>query len=179
MIYALYAMGPDGEFGSEKGLPWGSLPEELEFFYEFLEPFKADVIVVGKRTYETAPRRLREMLEKRLVLVWGRTPPKEFYSPQHRHLRYVGKGLKTYLNGSDAVIIGGATLLEEAANQKIIDAFVRSTVNKKLSGDIWDNRPTVYLKHDDLRLWPVDSAVVVHRTGSNVKYEFITEGVYL
>lgn len=179
MIYALYAMGPNGEFGSAIGLPWGSFSEELEFFYEFLEPFKADIIVVGKRTYETAPKRLREVLEKRQVLVWGRTPPTIWYNEQHRHLRYIGKGLKTYLNGSDAVIIGGAALLEEAASQKVIDAFIRSTIEMKLCGNMWDNFPTIKLKHDDLLLWPVDSAVVVHRRGENEKYTFVSEGVYL
>ncbi|QGH45267.1 thymidylate synthase [Bacteriophage Eos] len=179
MIYALYAMGPNGEFGSAKGLPWGSFPEELEFFYASLDAGKSDVIIVGKRTYETAPKRLRELLEKRRVLVWGRTPPENWYNPRHRHLRYIGKGLKTYLNGSDAVIIGGAALLEEAASQKVIDVYLRSTIEMKLCGNMWDNFPTIKLKHDDLLLWPVDSAVVVHRRGENEKYRFVSEGVYL
>lgn len=179
MIYALYAMGPNGEFGSEKGLPWGSFPEELGFFYECLDAGKSDVIIAGKRTYETAPKRLRETLEKRRVLVWGRTPPANFYNSRHKHLRYIGKGLKTYLNGSDAVIIGGAALLEEAAKQKVIDVYLRSTIEMKLCGNMWDNFPTIKLKHDDLLLWPVDSAVVVHRRGENEKYRFVSEGVYL
>ena len=179
MINALYAVGPKGEFGAEDGrLPWGSFPQELENFYSLLEKeFRSDIILVGKKTYETAPPRLKRLLSERYVLVYGRTPPKEwFHATKHKLITQIGRGLCSYTKEIDMVCIGGKTVIELLASKKLLNTHVRSVVTRKYSDEGFVNS-RVYL--DPYKLGLEDAAIIEHKRGSSDMLEFVQQGVYL
>lgn len=178
MINALYAVGPKGEFGTENGrLPWGSFPEELEVFYNTLkDDFKGDIILVGKRTYETAPPRLKRILESRFVLVYGRTPPKWICPNKHKLITQLGKGLLSYSPKVDIVCIGGKTVIEELASKKLLNTHVRSVVTRQYYEEGFPNA-RVYLNPHKLGL--ENAAIIEHKRGKGEMLQFVQEGVYL
>lgn len=179
MITAIYAVGPNGEFGTDEGrLPWGSFPQELENFYNLLEKdFKSAIILVGKRTYETAPPRLKRLLSERYVLVYGRTPPKDWlHDSKHKLLTQIGKGLQSYTEEVDILCLGGKTVIELLASKKLINTHVRSIVTRKYCDDGFASA-RVFL--DPYKLGLGDAAIIEHKRGHSDTLEFVQQGVYL
>ena len=187
MITAVFAMGVNGEFGSNSrnGLPWGTIPEELENFYNLLEnECKGDIILVGKKTYETAPPRLRRLFEQRMVLVYGRSEP-AWYVPQnrkvinkpHKLITKIGPGLRKYAERTDIVAIGGKTVIEQMLKHKLVDTVLRSLVLRKDGAPF--SSATVYLDPYMMDNAFKDAAIVQHLYGENELYKFVLEGIYL
>lgn len=182
MINALFAVGPNGEFGTNNGrLPWGSFPEELENFYSLMEnDFARDIVLIGKNTYETAPPRLRNLLCDRLVLVYGRSEPKwhENVLPgNHKLITKIGKGLVSYAADTDIVAIGGKTVLHQLMKKNLLNSALRSVVYRKDGSH--SSIATVYLDPVVVDSAFKDAAIIQHRTGENLMYRFVLEGVYL
>lgn len=178
MIFGLFAVGDHGEFGLKDGkLPWGSFKEELEVFYSTLEELRHDPIIIGKNTYESALPRLRKALETRLVYVYGRTKP-EFYGVNHKLLTQIGGSFKRVTDAweSDALVLGGATLLHHFYNRGLFDGFIRSTVSRK--DGLFHPNSDFHLNTGFFQDSP-DATVFLLEQGENEELTFKQETVYL
>ncbi|ATS94057.1 putative dihydrofolate reductase [Pectobacterium phage DU_PP_V] len=161
-MYAVYAKGPRGEFGSNhgNGLPWGSYPEELERFYWGLNNFslkikskeKEPILVTTEKWYESTPSSILHKIEEaagtvKWVLVGRNQKESEEYSlgALDRHLRVsqVGKSLDMYLEGLGytGICIGGANLLITLYSLDLISEALVSIVQSKG----WSHYPHTYL----------------------------------
>lgn len=187
MIAALYAMRNDHAFGlfdpatfsASGALPWGSVPEELENFYQILDQFEA--VLVGHNTYTTAPPRLKKILSKKPIvyIVGSRAPTLITETSQNmRFLTQVGSSIREFCSEIDTVCIGGKALLETLADQGALDAIYRSTITPK-AGTIPSLDNIIYLDHPLLSGTPPHAVVSYVASGENERYRFVTEGIYL
>ncbi|URC15150.1 dihydrofolate reductase [Paraglaciecola Antarctic GD virus 1] len=129
MIKLSFACGVNGEFGLNGGLPWGRM------FKNDMDAFKAFttncVLVMGRKTFESLPTKLRGL--KHIVLT-SKTGGVYTQSEQTPDLLYniddVPKYLK-YLDATleqDVCVIGGAKLIEETMS--ICDMMLNTIVVK-------------------------------------------------
>lgn len=187
MITALYAMRVDGAFGvfnpatmdAYGGLPWGSIPEELEQFYRVLDTYQ--VVIVGHNTYTTAPPRLKKALDKKsIVYVVGSASPILIKNP-HSNVRFIthlGSKITSFCEEIEAVCIGGKALLETLATMGCLDGIYRSTIYPK-AGTVPSLDHIMYLEHPVLKSVPPDAVVTHIASGENERYRFVMEGIYL
>lgn len=174
MNYAVYAVGPDGQFGLGGRLPWGSLPEELEHFYAVVD--KASVLVVGAKTYFSSPPRLRSLLSRKTVYIYGLPKGDDLFSDNHRYLTKLSYAFRKVTGNFSTMFIGGKVLLEEAHFHKLIDVHIRSTVHPKC---VVEKMPAdTYLSNEFLRV-PQSATVVYQRGGNTDDYYFSIERIYL
>lgn len=68
MISLHFAVGSAGEFGLNGGLPWGSIPKELETFWKGLKSEKPDFIVMGSSTFRSLPKAVIDRLKEVAVV---------------------------------------------------------------------------------------------------------------
>lgn len=173
MNYALYATGPDGQFGLNGKLPWGSLPEELEHFYVRAE--KAIAVVVGAKTYFNSPKRLRDFLNTKIVYVYGSVDGK-LRSDKHFFLTKLTSSFRKVTKDYSVVFIGGKALLEKAMKEKLLDVLVAT--------EIRPNCPTqampadVYLAPFLVDI-PESASVVYTKQGRTEEFNFKVRSVYL
>ncbi len=139
MIIAMYAVGPNGEFGLRGKLPWGSFKEELDAFYSQLDVLNPDNIIIGAGTYLALPYAVRERMIGEADLFIRADRPladsiKEIYTP----ISMIGDTLPTFLKDQQTVVLGGANLLLEMYQHGHIESAFVSTIfsEQKLEADI-------------------------------------------
>lgn len=160
MITAMYAVGPNGEFGLRGKLPWGSFKEELDAFYSQLDVLNPDNIIIGAGTYLALPEVVRQRMigESDLFIRADRPLPDGIiYTP----ISKIGDTLPTFLKDQQTVVLGGATLLYEMYIHGHIESAFVSTIfsNQKLEADVHLDNTILDYNYESTRL--------VYATGAN------------
>lgn len=184
MIVGLYAVGQNGEFGLNGRLPWGSFPEELAAFNDILESNKGYHILVGYKTWSTLPTSVKKRLAdlKYSILVYAERKTRELLElsklPNVTVITKLDYSLKDFLKDSLALVIGGASLLEECLDQGILDGCYISTVVNKDPGRIGFECDTALLPPlwDEIHMPP--ATVFVVASGENENLSFVQEYHY-
>lgn len=116
-----FAMGQDGEFGKDGGLPWGSYPSELEFFWDSMKVVKEQgrIILVGRNTWES----LTTGVKKRLVDIHRNNI---FIIDREYPLEHV---LLSLPEGVHYACIGGAYLLNHIMLTQEVDQMYFSIIS--------------------------------------------------
>lgn len=173
MNYALYAVGPDGQFGLNGKLPWGSIPEELEHFYETAD--KAAAIVVGAKTYFNSPKKLKDFLSSKIVYVYG-APDGKLLSHKHQFITQITPAFRKISKNLAIVFIGGKALLEKAMEEKLLDVLVvtevkPNCVTQHMPADVYLNRKLI--EH------PISATIVHGLYGKTEEFNYRVRKVYL
>ncbi|ASU02457.1 dihydrofolate reductase [Salmonella phage falkor] len=138
MIAAIYATGPNGEFGLNGKLPWGSFKEELDIFYATLDSLAPDNIIVGAGTWLAFPETLQKRIlgDSDLFIYANRPLPNSVGSATR--ISNIGYSLPDFLKEEVTVVLGGATLLLEMYVNNHLDMAYVSTINSvtPLSADV-------------------------------------------
>lgn len=184
MIVGLYAVGQNGEFGFNNRLPWGSFPEELAAFNAILEANKGNHILVGYKTWTTLPASVKKRLAELNynVFVYGERKTSELLELNKLSgitvITKLDYSFKDFLKDSLALVIGGASLLEECLDQGILDGCYISTIRRK------DPVNSIFLCDTKLppSLWDEDdmppATVFLAASGENETLAFVQEYHY-
>lgn len=128
MIAAIYATGPNGEFGLNGKLPWGSFKEELDIFYATLDSLAPDNIIVGAGTWLALPKIARErMLGDSELFIYANRPLPENIGLATR-ISSFGYALPEFLKSEVTVVLGGAALILEMYAKNHLDMAYVSTI---------------------------------------------------
>lgn len=184
MIVGLYAVGQNGEFGFNNRLPWGSFPEELAAFNKILEVNKGNHILVGYKTWTTLPTSVKKRLAELNynIFVYAQRRTSELLELNELSgitvITKLDYSLKDFLKDSLAIVIGGASLLEECLDQGILDGCYISTVRNKDPGNMELVCDTVLPSS----LWNEDdmppATVFLAASGENETLAFVQEYHY-
>ena len=138
-------------FGADGKIPW-SCPADLKYFQRITyEPFKNNVLVMGRKTFESLPRKL----EGRIHVVISKSPVKG--------ADYVYSGLDTFINDitfpeyDNIFVIGGANIIREVYNNYLpmIDCVYYNCIEFKADTSVYSE--TVYMDSsiiDKLKQYP-------------------------
>lgn len=163
MITAIYAVGPNGEFGLRGKLPWGSFKEELDAFYSQLDVLNPDNIIIGAGTYLALPEVVRQRMvgESDLFIRADRPLPDDTKHVIYTPISKIGDTLPTFLKDQQTVVLGGATLLYEMYIHGHIESAFVSTIfsNQKLEADVHLDNTILDYNYESTRL--------VYATGAN------------
>ncbi|UCR80954.1 putative dihydrofolate reductase [Escherichia phage Lindwurm] len=163
MITALYAVGPNGEFGLRGKLPWGSFREELDAFYSQLDVLNPDNIIIGAGTYLALPEVVRQRMigESDLFIRADRPLPDDIKHGIYTPISKIGDTLPTFLKDQQTVVLGGATLLYEMYIHGHIESAFVSTIfsTQKLEADVYLDNTILDYNYESTRL--------VYATGAN------------
>lgn len=163
MITAIYAVGPNGEFGLKGKLPWGSFKEELDAFYSQLDVLNPDNIIIGAGTYLALPEVVRQRMigESDLFIRADRPLPNDIKHGIYTPISKIGDTLPTFLKDQQTVVLGGATLLYEMYIHGHIESAFVSTIfsNQKLEADVHLDNTILDYNYESTRL--------VYATGAN------------
>lgn len=183
MIIGLYAVGPNGEFGLNNRLPWGSFPEELASFNRVLEENKGNHIIVGYKTWTTLPASVKKRFAelRYRVNVYSNRKTRELLelSKEVRVITNIDYSLKDYMAEGVALVIGGADLLSTAMDAGILDGVFVSRVHPKPStqfaiGESFDADVCLEAQLWDENYMP-PATVFVCDYGENDKASFVQE----
>ncbi|EJB4242381.1 hypothetical protein MT068_001472 [Salmonella enterica] len=161
MITAIYATGPDGEFGLQGKLPWGSFHEELDAFYAQLDILNPENIIIGAGTYLALPKVVRErMIGDADLFIRADRPLTEdagVYTP----ISKIGDNLPSFFKDQQTVVLGGASLLLEMYQYGHIESAFVSTIfsDQKLEADVRLDPMILDYNYESTRL--------VYATGAN------------
>lgn len=158
MVTAIFALGPNAEFGNMNQLPWGSFPQELEAYKsaldEALQPHHPNIILVGKNTWDGLPVSAKQNLVNHTSNIWiyGSKMPKEYPGANFRLIRDIGFNLPEEWEYSNVVCIGGAHLLEKMFFLGHIEKAYVSTVSWETpltytKKNLYSGEPSVMVKH--------------------------------
>lgn len=138
MIAAIYATGPNGEFGLNGKLPWGSFKEELDTFYATLDTLEPENLIVGAGTWLSLPTQLRERMLGDADLFIFADKPLPASVGLATPISHIGETFPAFLREEQTVVLGGANLLKHMYFNGHIDFAFVSTINSAtpLSADI-------------------------------------------
>ena len=141
MITAVFATGRRGEFGNKNGtLPWGSIPEELELFFDTVSRLNPSALIVGAHTWLTLPNSAKERLVTENSITWvyildpsGEAKPivnakPRAYSYHCVFITTVTPTLASMFKDINAVAIGGAYLLDKLYSNNLVDRALVSVI---------------------------------------------------
>lgn len=140
-IKVAFAVGTKGEFGNGDGLPWGApLKKDMEYFREFT---KGCVLVMGKKTFESLPKRIDD-LDRECVVIsrqHANTHPRAKNGDRVKEYCAMGEvGLSAALEAiSDSYnkpvcVIGGAELIQQSVC--LADEIMFTTVQDVVNSDM-------------------------------------------
>lgn len=113
MFDIAFAVGPNGEFGNNGGLPWPRLPHDMEWFKNTCKVY--DTIICGRSTYNSLPKSLKDK-HQFVVLVQGELPNNSYGVTYVRLDKYCMRPLNELTRPStNSLFIGGAWLLNNHA----------------------------------------------------------------
>ena len=152
-IKVAFAVGTKGEFGNGDGLPWGApLKKDMEYFREFT---KGCVLVMGKNTFESLPKRIND-LDRDCVVIsrqHAKTHPRAKNGDMVKE--YCAMGELSLSDALEAIsdsynkpvcVIGGAELIQQSVC--LADEIMFTTVQDVENSDM---EHTVSLDTSDMR----------------------------
>lgn len=106
-LHAIYAVGPDGQFGGNGTLPWKRVPGDL---LRFRKLTLGHYLIMGRKTFESLGR----PLDGRFSIVVTRRPPRQQKTNNLIFTSNIREALSIpgYYNKT-AFLIGGADLLSQ------------------------------------------------------------------
>lgn len=134
-LYAIAACDPTGVMGREGELPWGNrYPEDLA---HFREKTKGQIVIMGRKTYDSLPRRV---FETRTCLVLTRThraDPQRMATP----IKNLGELEEIYLKNPSlsekkSWVIGGAEIFDFFFRQGLIQEALITHIRDSYGGDV-------------------------------------------
>lgn len=163
MISAIFATGPNGEFGFKGKLPWSNYKLELETFYSTLAQIKPQVLLMGAKTYLSLPSSVLNKMKETCattddqgakvlpdVHVVGASALNKVISEQgvidFIPITSLGSNFKEfYVQDANVVCIGGASLIEElydmgALTNMYISIVAPTTENATMEADTFLNK---------------------------------------
>ena len=161
----IFAVGPDGEFGYDEGLPW-NVPEDLEVFKSYT---RGCTLVMSGATFRSLPcnlpgRNSVVLSDSEVYAINGDEP--NITLPMSVDLR----GLCEFLDSSspagvDVCVIGGRKLLVEASS------FVGQASISRIGED--------YVSYEDENLLvKLDTSVIFDNLNSNLVLVYNTNTVF-
>jgi dihydrofolate reductase len=128
-IIGIMAATKDGVVGDRGGLPW-TYPEELEHFYRTT---KGNVVIMGSKTYDTAPARL---FDDRKAIVLSKQIREDEESVCFVQSLTECLELIQELDPSQKVfMIGGAEIAHLFLCHNLLSSFILTQIHGKFSGD--------------------------------------------
>lgn len=143
MITAIFATGRRGEFGNKDGtLPWGSIPEELQVFFDTVDSLNPKALIVGAHTWLTLPKSAKKKLtEVRPAVGKNNINTVYIFDPKGVAKAILGEKvdelyhcmfittitptLFSVFENTHAIAIGGAYLLDKLYSNDLVDrAFI-------------------------------------------------------
>ncbi|CAL5098796.1 Dihydrofolate reductase, phage-associated [Salmonella phage Tennessee] len=155
MITAMYAVGPNGEFGLRGKLPWGSFKEELDAFYSQLDVLNPDNIIIGAGTYLALPEVVRQrMIGEADLFIRADRPLADSIKETYTAISRIGDTLPTFLKDQQTVVLGGANLLLEMYQHGHIESAFVSTIfsEQKLEADTYLDSMILDYNYESTRL---------------------------
>ena len=151
MIKMIFAMGPNGEFGSTDGLPW-DCPKDLAHFKEYTS---GCTLLMSPATFNSLPFKLPGRVNvvvgqdgSSCVAKNGDVP--DIFMPGKAPLEDVCRKLETYLH-QNVCVIGGRKLLDEATS--FVDKASITVVRSHLVGKACHYiRPYLFIDELNTRL---------------------------
>ena len=135
MITAILAIADDGAIGSENGLPWPHIKDDME---RFVEKTINQVVVMGRKTWDSLPPKYRP-LPNRINVVVTSKPLSDFPGASGTlHGDDLTKGLQTFVKAypdKEIVIIGGAEIYKQCL--PACDKLYITKVHGEYEGDVF------------------------------------------
>lgn len=139
MITAVFAMGPNGEFGSTtstSGLPW-VFPDELDNFYATLRKINPTKLLIGASSYAKLPESVKgkiiSTISRQVGAFTKHTPPFIIFDPKEtcRDVRFdprvdvvlteISDSIAKLADNERVVCLGGAYLLKELVGWGVLE----------------------------------------------------------
>ena len=128
MINIIAAMTEEGVIGKGNQLPW-HLPEDLANFKKLT---LGNTVVMGRKTYESIPKKFRPLANRHNVVI-SLTMPSETGIVVCSSLEEALTAAQTY--GKETFIIGGASIYQQAL--AVVEKMYISYVKQKYEGDAY------------------------------------------
>lgn len=181
MIAALYACGPNGEFGLNDKLPWGSFEEELKIFAQTLTIAHNSNVIVGIKTWQNLPASVKKLLVDLNIEVYLYVPNpqrdinalKEYFGNVFIITKFDVSIAEFIGKDKITLILGGASTLKDAMDAGILDGLYISRIWAK------DGSPMEADVYLDESLWNEENipeaTVFLSYHAENDKYAFVQE----
>lgn len=156
MINAVFAHGPDGEFGLGDSMPWDPLPEDMRFFFK---KTYGTTLLMGYNTWKTLP--ITPTANRPFIVVTSKN-----ITPETEHVRFITypQALEflaaTNMNVS---VIGGASLLVPEVLD-LCDRLYVTVVNKV-------KKPDVYLLPETLAYLQTCNLDKIYTANTHCRYK--------
>lgn len=140
----LYDADKGFPFGNADGLPW---PHNSDDMGMFMEDTRDSVLVMGSKTWESLPKRLKNRVN--VVLSSGTPRNKAGEMPDHLVVGDIGDvilGLKETYPNCDICIIGGLSVLTAAAEyaDELYDTRIEMRKHSDITTDLWMSHQQMY-----------------------------------
>lgn len=140
MINIIAAMTKERVIGKDNKLPW-HIPEDLANFKKLTS---GHTVVLGRKTYESIPKRFRPLSNRNNIVV-SRTMPTEAGIDVCPSLEEAIATAQAY--GKEIFIVGGASIYQQAL--PITDRMYISQIKKNYPGD-------AYFPNFDVNEWEIE-----------------------
>jgi dihydrofolate reductase/thymidylate synthase len=147
----IFATDQNGLFGADGNIPWKS-PEDLKHFQRITyDSFKTNVLVMGRKTFESLPRKLEGRIH---AVISSKKVKGADYTYNNFDSFLQDMNCKEY---DDIFVIGGASLIKEVYNRylPLINYIYYSCIETKV--DVSNFSETVYIDSEilsNLRRYP-------------------------
>lgn len=116
-ITVIVAFGNNFGIGVNGKLPW-KCPEDIEYFRQRV---KGQVVVCGRKTYDTLPDSIKEIVGNFVIPTASRLPSdtidKETFVSSVKDAVHMSRGLAYVMGKEEVLIIGGAQIYNEVIEQ--------------------------------------------------------------
>jgi thymidylate synthase len=169
----IFARGNNYEFGHEGRLPWGKLPEDLDYFKQLTtntqgDHSKKNIIIMGRLTfqsigYRALPNRINIVVSKSMTenSTEGIIITKDFSSALEASAKLIKerKALRVFL-------IGGASLIENALSSPNLEYVYETIITPLKNPNFPSDKKAPIVKTDEFKL--VTSSTIQSSTGDHV-----------
>ena len=128
MITIIAAVAENGVIGNKGKIPW-HFPEDFRHFKKTTE---GQVVVMGRKTFESLPEKFRPLPNRANIIVSSNMPEQKGIEVAHSYEESIQKAKK---HSKEIFIIGGSSLFERAL--KDADRMILSHVEGSPEGDVY------------------------------------------
>ena len=128
MINLIVAVDENYGIGKENSIPW-ELPGDLKYFKEITTSKKRNVVIMGRKTWESIPIKFRPLKDRINIVITSQKSDFSVY-PNTYAFKTLGDATKYIqennykLQFGDTFIIGGQMLYNEAINFFKLTIFI-------------------------------------------------------
>lgn len=132
MVTIIAAVAENNVIGKDGKLPW-RLPEDMALFKE--KTF-GQVVIMGRKTWESIPVKFRPLEGRRNLVVSTTMKPTEGCQV-HNSLQVAIDHSKTFYANKEIFLIGGSRIYNESLRLNLVDKLIISHVEGSYDGDTY------------------------------------------